>query len=541
MNFFKQKFINIRQFFSNILRPWSKQYSFTNRRQQAFQYAYSKILQNHAFYRNMLLIGVLSSYYHKQIVQCIEDDQIQRARKTIEIQINKMKKEFGTQMAAFPEIKYTTRGNWYVMEFIVDQRNCDLFQLFITAVTTLEKKDKSVFVFKNMQTAKDGNMLTLQIDFEEKKDNQKGRVYNKGTICVTGEMISDRPGFKFSIEKTEEISEADIEAVINVYRTAIQPQQHSFVKDRMKAAPNQFGSNDPKNQSKPRNQKDQQKERTEAINKLEELGVSVFLPDAKQINLDWDYLAGYEQQKRDIEDTVLLALQYPEIYDQITAATRMKQEPNRPKAVLFEGPPGTGKTTSAKIIAQQVSIPLIYMPLESIMSKYYGEAEKKFADLWEATKMLGKSIIFIDEIDAIAGTRDSEMHEASRRILSTLLRKIDSFESSSDVLLVCATNRKQDLDPAMLSRIDMSIKFEKPDVHSRQAIFKRYAKHLSEDQLRQLAENSENLSGRNISDICKDAERRWASKLIRKLVDQTVPDVDQYIEALHNRKYQNLA
>lgn len=72
------------------------------------------------------------------------------------------------------------------------------------------------------------------------------------------------------------------------------------------------------------------------------------------------------------------------------------------------------------------------------------------------------------------------MHEASRRILSTLLRKIDSFESTTDVLLICATNRKQDIDPAMLSRIDLSIQFLLPDRQSRAAIFKRYAKHLSE-------------------------------------------------------------
>jgi SpoVK/Ycf46/Vps4 family AAA+-type ATPase len=65
-------------------------------------------------------------------------------------------------------------------------------------------------------------------------------------------------------------------------------------------------------------------------------------------------LAGYESQKRDIEDTVLLALSYPSIYDNITEGTRVFPEKNRPKAVLFEGPPGTGKTTSAKIIANQV-------------------------------------------------------------------------------------------------------------------------------------------------------------------------------------------
>lgn len=88
----------------------------------------------------------------------------------------------------------------------------------------------------------------------------------------------------------------------------------------------------------------------------------------------------------------------------------MLNEPNRPKAVLFEGPPGTGKTTSAKIIAQQVNIPLIYIPLEAVMSKFYGESEKKLADLWEACAGLGRAIIFIDEIDAIAGNRSSDMH-----------------------------------------------------------------------------------------------------------------------------------
>lgn len=95
------------------------------------------------------------------------------------------------------------------------------------------------------------------------------------------------------------------------------------------------------------------------------------------------------------------------------------------------------------------------------------------------------------------------MHEASRRILSTLLRKIDSFESDSDVLLICATNRKKDLDKAMLSRIDLSINFELPDELARSAIFQRYAKQLNSEELRTLAKLSEGLSGRNISDICK--------------------------------------
>lgn len=89
----------------------------------------------------------------------------------------------------------------------------------------------------------------------------------------------------------------------------------------------------------------------ESSKKLEKLGAVVFYPQSKDLPLTWDSLAGYERQKRDIEDTVLLSLSHPDIYDKITRGTRIIPEENRPKAVLFEGPPGTGKTTSAKIIA----------------------------------------------------------------------------------------------------------------------------------------------------------------------------------------------
>lgn len=166
------------------------------------------------------------------------------------------------------------------------------------------------------------------------------------------------------------------------------------------------------------------------------------MPGTQKNALDWNYLAGYENVKRDIEDTVLLALTHGDVYDKITSATRMKFETNRPKCILFEGPPGCGKTTSAKIISQQVSIPLVYMPLEAIMSKYYGEAESKLAEVFEASAALGSVILFIDEVDSLATSRESGLHEATRRILSTLLRKIDSFESDGEVLVICASNRK---------------------------------------------------------------------------------------------------
>lgn len=224
-------------------------------------------------------------------------------------------------------------------------------------------------------------------------------------------------------------------------------------------------------------------ENNDPVSVLENHGCTVFVPDQRQNKLDWDYLAGYEKVKRSIEDTVLLALTHSDIYDKITALTRMKNETNRPKCVLFEGPPGTGKTTSAKIISHQVSIPLVYMPLEAIMSKFYGESESRLAEIFEASQAMGSVILFIDEIDSLATSREAGLHEATRRILSTLLRKIDSFESDGEVLVICATNRKKDLDPALISRTDITIRFELPDSKTRSEIFKRYAKQLNQLEL----------------------------------------------------------
>lgn len=209
----------------------------------------------------------------------------------------------------------------------------------------------------------------------------------------------------------------------------------------------------------------------------------------------------------------------------------MKNETNRPKCVLFEGPPGCGKTTSAKIISHQVQIPLVYMPLEAIMSKFYGESESRLAEIFEAAQAMGSVILFIDEVDSLATSREAGLHEATRRILSTLLRKIDSFESDGEVLVICATNRKKDLDPALISRTDLSIRFDLPNASTRAQIFQRYAKQLTEAQQAELGELAVNLSGRDICDICKDAERKWASKYIRKEVKVVQPDMSVYREA----------
>lgn len=187
-----------------------------------------------------------------------------------------------------------------------------------------------------------------------------------------------------------------------------------------------------------------------------------------------------------------------------------------------------GKTTIARIIASEAGIPLVYVPVESIMSKWYGQSSQNLSQIFDSCEDMGRTLLFIDEIDSLAGSRDGNMFEATRRILSVLLRKLDGIDSAENTLTVGATNRKGDLDHALISRFDQTIHFPLPNEKERAAIFSRYAKHLSDEELTPLATASEGLSGRNIRDVCEYTERRWARQLIIKKIDPRAPTAEFY-------------
>ena len=261
------------------------------------------------------------------------------------------------------------------------------------------------------------------------------------------------------------------------------------------------------------------------ITRLVKLGASVYTDKG---NLEWSYIAGYEEVKRKIRESIILPLEKPEIYDSIAKLTRRTFESNRPRAILFEGSPGVGKTTVARIIAGEVAVPLIYVPIESIMSKWYGQSSQNLSRIFDASEDMEGSILFLDEIDALAGSRNESMFEATRRVLSVLLRKLDGIDAVTRTLTIGATNRKKDLDHALISRFDQSIYFPLPNESERSAIFSNYATHLSEEEAKGLAAISKNLSGRSIKDICELAERRWARKLIIKKMIASPPPYEYY-------------
>lgn len=277
------------------------------------------------------------------------------------------------------------------------------------------------------------------------------------------------------------------------------------------------------------------------LDQIRSLGVTVYEDYKNEHPITWDYLAGYEKIKREIRDTLVNALAHPEIYDEIAKQTRVNYESDacRPRAILFEGPPGTGKTLSARIIANQVQKPLIFVSVENILSKWYGESERNLSKVFDACDALPDgAIIFIDEIDALATSRENaSMHEATRRVLSIVLQKIEGFSKKGKSVMICATNRKSDLDAALISRFDMSIKYDNPDADTRQKIFRRYAQQLSESDISELSRESEGFSCRDIKDTCKQAERRFASKIVmnEKRRGEKVT-VDEYRESVIQKK-----
>jgi len=176
--------------------------------------------------------------------------------------------------------------------------------------------------------------------------------------------------------------------------------------------------------------------------------------------------------------------------------------------LLFVGPPGTGKTSTARALARDMDLPFVEVKLSMITSQYLGETAKNVEKTFEVAKRLSPCILFIDEFDFVAKTRRSDEHAALKRAVNTLLKSIDNISLiQDDVLLIAATNHPDQLDSAAWRRFDEVVNFPKPDQRMREDILGVITREMDIDEFDPgvIAEATQGLTGSDLRMVLREA------------------------------------
>ena len=219
-------------------------------------------------------------------------------------------------------------------------------------------------------------------------------------------------------------------------------------------------------------------------------------------NVHWDDIGGLENVKQELREAVEWPLKYPEAF------TGLGITP--PKGILLYGPPGTGKTLLAKAVATESEANFIAIRGPEVLSKWVGESEKNIREIFRKARQAAPTVVFIDEIDAIAPRRGTDVNRVTDRLINQLLTEMDGIQENSGVVVIGATNRPDIIDPALLrpGRFDRLILVPAPDEKARLEIFKVHTKRvpLSADvDLKELAKRTEGYSGADIEALVREA------------------------------------
>ncbi|HMF32989.1 MAG TPA: AAA family ATPase, partial [Candidatus Lokiarchaeia archaeon] len=218
--------------------------------------------------------------------------------------------------------------------------------------------------------------------------------------------------------------------------------------------------------------------------------------------ITYEDIGGLDEEIQKVREMVELPLRHPELFN------RLGIDP--PKGVLLRGPPGCGKTLLAKAVANESEAHFIAINGPEIMSKFYGESEKRLRQYFIEAEEHAPSIIFIDEIDAIAPKREDVTGEVERRVVAQMLALMDGLKSRGKVIIIGATNRPNAVDPALRrpGRFDREIEIRVPTQQGRLEIFQIHTRKmpLSVDiQLEQLAGKTHGFVGADIAAYCREA------------------------------------
>ena len=216
----------------------------------------------------------------------------------------------------------------------------------------------------------------------------------------------------------------------------------------------------------------------------------------------YEEIGGLDREIQRVREMVELPLRHPSLFK------RLGIDP--PKGVLLRGPPGCGKTLLARAVANESEAFFISINGPEIMSKFYGESEKKLRNIFIEAEEKSPSIIFIDEIDAIAPKRETVTGEVERRVVAQLLALMDGLHSRGRVIVIGATNRPNSLDPALRrpGRFDREIEIKVPNEKGRREVFQIHTRNMPLDKkisLKEFANITHGFVGADISAVCREA------------------------------------
>jgi len=239
----------------------------------------------------------------------------------------------------------------------------------------------------------------------------------------------------------------------------------------------------------------------------------VIHPD--DIDVTFSDVGGLEDIISSLQESVIIPLLYPALFR--SSSTLL----TAPKGVLLYGPPGCGKTMLAKALAKESGATFINIAASVLTNKWFGESNKLVAGLFSLARKTQPSIIFIDEIDSFLRERSKGDHEATAMMKAEFMTLWDGLLSDSDrILILGATNRIQDIDPAFLRRMPRQFTFSLPDAAQREKILSLMLKDvpLAPDfPIRILAEHSKGKSGSELKELCRNAAMLPVRELVRKV------------------------
>ena len=219
-------------------------------------------------------------------------------------------------------------------------------------------------------------------------------------------------------------------------------------------------------------------------------------------HVSYEDVGGLGRELKLIREMVELPLRYAEVFEKLGVEA--------PKGVLLYGPPGTGKTLIARAIASETKLHFTRVNGPEIIHKFYGESEARLREIFEDATRNAPSIIFIDEIDAIAPKRAEVLGDVEKRVVAQLLALMDGMVSRGQVIVIGATNIPEMIDPALRrpGRFDREMALSAPNVEGRQAILRIHSRRMplaSDVDLERLAQITHAFVGADIEALCKEA------------------------------------